>query len=154
MRAEPRRRSHMIGSKWLRSGTSTPANNVREARDPKVGSEIGGSGANQGGNSGIVMETTIQGNIYVLSENHEMIIEGSNKAVILLPQNQETLSLDKGNNSTEDIHEIIVSDPKRRRLGPEENSPEEDISISPQEEILNQKNLYQAGAAMQTRHSS
>ena len=39
-------------------------------------------------------------------------------------------------------------DPKRRKLGPEESGPSEDVTKSPQEEDENQKNMFFTGAPL------
>lgn len=68
--------------------------------------------------------------------------------------NEEGSFKDKGVITSGEFTEMIVSETKKRRLGLEENNPSEEMCISPQLDIVNQKNLLLAGSAMQTRHSS
>lgn len=54
-----------------------------------------------------------------------------NKKIMLLPPFVENKSICEGNNITEDSAEIIISDPKRRRVGHEDNGLDTEMSTSP-----------------------
>ncbi|KAK1366218.1 hypothetical protein POM88_041779 [Heracleum sosnowskyi] len=56
MRAEPRRRSHTMGSKWLRSGGTIPSNNARDDRGAKAGTVKDAAEISQSG-SPLLMST-------------------------------------------------------------------------------------------------
>lgn len=57
----------------------------------------------------------------------------------LVPIIQENKLSDLGNNQGDNLNEILVIDPKRRRLGQEETIMDEDVSMSPQDKNHNQK---------------
>ncbi|KAK1372281.1 hypothetical protein POM88_028474 [Heracleum sosnowskyi] len=148
MRAEPRRRNHTIGSKWLRMGGVSPANNTTADSDDKVVTEIDASSLSQGGKSGISADRNKQDTMLVSGEKHGDISD-INKS--LLSKNQEgntheTLAIAEVEN-----HDLLVIDPKRRRMdketGPSEfTSTNVDTIMSPREsESQNQKKLVFGG---------
>lgn len=56
MRAEPRRRNHTLGSKWLRTGGTVPVNPTADDNMNKVVIEIGANSIKQGGKSRIEVD--------------------------------------------------------------------------------------------------
>ncbi|KAK1396097.1 hypothetical protein POM88_005960 [Heracleum sosnowskyi] len=114
MRAEPRRRTHTMGNKWLRSGGSILASNARDDRGVNVVTVKDAAEIMHNVNSGIVRETSSQGIMSSLGRNLGMTTGAHNKSKNLVPQIQENKSSDEGNNNEGDFNEIIVSNPKRR----------------------------------------
>ncbi|KAK1363545.1 hypothetical protein POM88_039106 [Heracleum sosnowskyi] len=137
MRAEPRRKSHTMGAKWLRPGGITPA---ASTVNKGIGEEI------------ISCNSMIRtGGSY-----------GNNYSVEQKEKNRESITAEAGINNVTKIMELIINDPRRIRTErPKLNRPrdvvdhEEDIEMALENNGMeNQKNLLVAGAARQTRQSS
>ncbi|KAK1403248.1 hypothetical protein POM88_002853 [Heracleum sosnowskyi] len=131
MRAEPRRRSHSMGSKWLRTGGSTPVTVANEDAGGKSPAEIIATEISQGGKTGGDKAGKPNDNMQVIGEKSGVVTGVVNKSTILIPPIVENESVRAGNNADGDSNEIIVSDPKRRRVGQEEEIPNTDILMSP-----------------------
>ncbi|KAK1388511.1 hypothetical protein POM88_016689 [Heracleum sosnowskyi] len=134
MRAEPRRRSHTIGSKWLRSGVLGP------------------------GNSTVVDSGTGRREVVTVN-NDNSGLQGDNVGggATNAEQNGE-LSKQAGDNNVSEPNEIIVLETKRRRMGqdiePTMENRTHDVKMTNQEESnQNQKNGLLAGTALQARLS-
>lgn len=165
LRADPKRKMHTMGARWLRSGGTSQARNSGEMR--------GGNGDNHdpvkdgslpqtGGFSG---KTITAGDI----------VQGAGKGVNqgTVGENQETSKLNlpikisnqnsnlqlEGNVNGLDMNEISIMDPKRRRVdGPQENSENTGQTQAIHMEIqmtqpTESKNESMASAALQTRQA-
>lgn len=161
MRADPKRRSHTMGSKWLRQGGTTPVNMTGEKeRDKSNAVILADTEIGNGEKSGKQTNTEVRGNLPTDSEF--LGVKGADPII-----SQQSTPFSKTVHSSEtdnsnDNHEISFSDPKRRRMGQETDTPDEDMITSPTEESMsdisrslnqNQKNLYLAGTAAQSRPS-
>lgn len=170
LRAEPRRKTHTMGDKWLKSGGASQAKNsgmgnmeskdkagpVKVAQDQQIATNSGIGVTVGAGDKG--------GNVGINANNMEL--------VNLNAQNQFTLN----NSNTEraeneggpDTSELIVVESKRRRVGldqlidsslikepnivlRQEQDTDMDTYVGQETES---KNEFLAGAATQTRHSS
>ncbi|KAK1376892.1 hypothetical protein POM88_033085 [Heracleum sosnowskyi] len=159
MRAEPRRKMHTMGNKWLWPGGTMTAKNVGED------TEIMERSAKTAHESNHVDSGIVLGN-----NSHELAPSGGKfKGAMISPHinhnsmvttNQGNKSLGEGNDKDMDPNVIIVTDLKRRRMGNEYgpefvDNPEMDMTSSPQStDVENQKNMLMTGAAMQARPSS
>ena len=119
------------------------------------------TGVLEKGNSGIDAGTGSHGILATISKNHGVTGGIHNKSQKVVTISKENKTLENSNDT--DINEIIFTDPKRKRVAHENNSPDEDMVSSLHEEEmeesnqdvqLEQKNLYLAGTASQSRHSS
>ncbi|KAK1395060.1 hypothetical protein POM88_014116 [Heracleum sosnowskyi] len=158
MRADPRRRMHTMGSKWLRPGGVTPVKSSVEEGGVRSGSVTNARGINHG-NSGMDLGDNLKATTSSVGVNQG---EAGKQIVTfesLLPRSQGNKSSTNGKNIIVDPKEMSSNDPKKRRVediyGPEiRESPDLEMLLSPQEhEIQNQKNLLMAGAALQARQS-
>ncbi|KAK1373989.1 hypothetical protein POM88_030182 [Heracleum sosnowskyi] len=161
MGADPKRRSHTMGNKWLRSGGAVPVNNAGEEESDKSDVVKIATVIRVNEKSGIDTETRSHGSLATVSENQGVkggVHDNSQNSVVLFKENKSIAY-----ESNKDINEIIFTDPKRRRVDQDITSPyedmvnsprEEDMDDSTQKEQLNQKNLYLAGTALQSCHSS
>lgn len=149
MRAEPRRRNYTMGSKWLKSGGSTPASSTVAGKGAKVVAVNDAVPITVNVNSGISGEDHAKGTPIMQGGNVRRSSHNLNSSNKLVPDFQENNLSDLDNSNAGDLNEMFVADPKRRRLGSEELSPYEDVSMSPSDEDQNQKNGFLAGAAMQ-----
>lgn len=118
MRAESRRKTHTMGAKWLRHGSSNqPANMGGDGgrRPTTVVQETNGEGEDQGVNLGGLVGNRKLDKVLVTGGN-----QGGNVIVDmdmqqLLPQNQEIQIQGGENSDKETSNEIFVAEPKRRR---------------------------------------
>lgn len=115
MRAEPRRRTHTMGSKWLRQGGIIPMKSTGEDGgdkfvNPIISDEISHE------KSGTLIDGKVEGKTSSAGENNGGTAKqmGSNQS--LLPQNQVSKLYKEGKENYVDPNEIIVTDPKRRRM--------------------------------------
>ncbi|KAK1396024.1 hypothetical protein POM88_005887 [Heracleum sosnowskyi] len=160
MRADPRRRSHTIDSKWLRMGGATQASDTVIDNSGNSVTEIGANVITVGEKSGITTVGDRTDNVGKKGENQGAlsVIDSSNTKLSTI--NSELKFQKLFTTAEVENVEILVADPKRRKMentfGPnEESNFEEDTCMSPQEDVdQNQKNLILAGAAQQARHSS
>ncbi|KAK1366404.1 hypothetical protein POM88_041965 [Heracleum sosnowskyi] len=164
MRAEPRRKNHTMGAKWLRQGGIIPVS--------LVGMNDGEPQRKEGnGDHGTDNHTPIKLGI---SANNNGVgqsdMTGGNKGgdysevvTTVMPKNPHFLN-DRREDNISDFEQIglSITDPKRRRLDepilerPNNNlNAKDDIMIESQEgNSQDSKNLLLAGAAMQTRQTS
>lgn len=91
-------------------------------------------GVNSGTNSKDIMHS--------LGGKSRTLTEVLNKPTMLLPQNEKNKSISEKNNIDRDCNEINVSDPKRRKMGHEDNSQDTEMVTSPNEENQNQKSFF------------
>lgn len=161
MRAEPKRRSHTIGNKWLRPGGAIPASQSGETDSDKSTAVNAATDNSKCRNSGSDLRTKIEGKVPAVGENQGIIAGLQDRSQQLVIFHNDSNSV--GNLNSLDNNDIIVNDPKRRRTAQDNASPDEVMFNSPngenmqdilQNEQLNQKNLIMAGTAMQSRHSS
>lgn len=159
MRAEPRRKMHTMGNRWLRPSGVAPMKDTVEETINMESSETTNV-ITMYEKSGSLLSNNVQKKGRLGGEN---LGENLARNVIcskLLPDNQGTVSIQEKTDKEVDQYELVITDPKRRRVGEEHgptkiDNPDLEMSVSPQEdENSNQKNLYLAGAALQTRHSS
>ncbi|KAK1365021.1 hypothetical protein POM88_040582 [Heracleum sosnowskyi] len=155
MRAEPRRKNHTIGSKWLRSGSAIPAAKSGEKEEQikgKTVTENHGSAILVGGKEGMVIDTDkgiSQGEIIgnALGDN---IVAISQQNII---QNKNILA--EKLNDRVDEQELNIVDPKRRRTNAfvsHITEPQDEQVVDNSMEINdNPKNLLEAGAVPQPR---
>lgn len=160
MRADPRRKSYSMGSKWLRQGGGAPFQStvLPDAGGSNVGSgKDGGDGPNQAksGERGDMVERNIR-DIVMSDKGNDNIIERENQQGIF--QNRVE---DYGAILQEPVlsDTINFTDPKRRRtdepIGEQPSGyTDEDrgMEFSTSNEV-GQKNLDGAGHAMQARQS-
>lgn len=164
MRAEPKRKNHTIGAKWLRQGNNFPATNMTEGRERGSEKTVSGFGAGVKHNPMILgirndKEVAITGDDVngkygcsydvVLHDTSNPV--GQNSNFILEGQNNRQVNSDG----------LIVLDTKRRRVGgldQNQNGPKEvkdsnDVVMhDPKEDNnQNQKNGLLAGTAVQAR---
>lgn len=159
MRAEPRRRMHTMGSKWLRPGGAAPVKSKVDEAGNVADTESNG---NEIIPEKIGIDTNRNLNEIALKggDNSGGLLMQSTSCNNVLTNNQESKSDLNGKDKDVDLNEILITDPKRRRVdnayGPQiQASPYTEMSLSPQEDVeTNQKNLYLASAALQVRHSS
>lgn len=149
-----------MGNKWLRSGGATPASNNDKREEDKLRSVNVAIEISDGENSGAVTtDKSLGGSISIPDK---LGVSGGKQDI---NQNNSLVSPNSiiMTNNNKDINEIIVTDPKRRRVAQDNKSPAEDLNNNPQEQDMvdsttveqqNQKNLYLAGTALQSRHSS
>lgn len=147
MRADHRRRSHTMGSKWLKPGGATAATGATAKESDSVDTI---NHATMQIDSGIL--GTEKGRTDQRSKNSS-VYHGDQTGLQDKSKNQFQLFQESVSTMTEeniegDNIEIIVSDPKRRRKAHETTSPDEEMNQSPDVENENQKNLLMAGAAM------
>lgn len=159
MRAEPRRRSHTIGSKWLRSGVSGPGKSTvvdsgtgRGEVVTVINADSGLQGDNVGGYGidrplGVIQG---RGEIQGISINSNLA-SGATTA----DQNGK-LSKQAEDNNISESNDLIVLEVKRRRMGqdtePMLENRTHDVEMTNQEESnQNQKNGLLAGTALQAR---
>lgn len=164
MRAEPRRRSHTIGIKWLKQGGPPPVTN--QGTNPV---RKGGDGVEQTAGK---VSTEIKQNPVIIGIEKDFVeiikqigliggdggIRGrlNEVGVIITTSNFAT-----GRDIVTDSEDngLISLDPKRRRVEePNTNNPNketepEDVTMTEEQsnEAHNQKNLLPAGSARQTR---
>lgn len=160
MKAEPRRRSYTMGSKWLRPGGVLPVGELSAGREDQVVSEINVEERNHG--------EIVGRKEFVSSQTGEIIMGGIGGEVSGKDKVVQNVSTEIQNSKFQiegkyvDLENkgLMVTDPKRRRLGhdigpdglAEENA---DIEMETQENATtNQKNFFLAGSALQARHSS
>ena len=171
LRAEPRRKTHTVGSRWLRNPNSVQATNSGEkigATAGKMNSVIGGIMQQTSVNNGIGLD----GGAFQKADNAgggkgDMV--GVNKGGIIEDNAQRT-DLNEGNEHNLknqgdgqktglDSSELFIVDPKRRRLGLDQTVEdkqefEDDTSMETGEDNQSiSKNEFMAGAALQTRQS-
>lgn len=157
MRDEPRRRTYMMGNKWLRHGSSFPVKNTVD--EDKADSSII-SDEIHNVESGIQIARKAGEQPASVGGNNRRLPKQTISNQSLLPQNQGKIIHTEGNDNAEDLDELIVTKPKCLKLdtvyGPETiENPEMEMEASPEgNEDLNQKNEFLAGAASQARHSS
>lgn len=161
MHADPPRRNHTIGSKWLRMGGGVfPASNMVAAHGNKSVTEIGANEIRKGDKSGITIVRDGFDNVGERRENQGAISALANINTSLLTNNQKNKIQNLFTSAEVENTEFLVADPKRRRMDQEIRSTErrnmkEDTLMSPQDEDnQNQKNSILMGAVMQARHSS
>lgn len=160
MKADSRRKAHMMGSKWLRSGGTSQTASTAEEGGPgkgKVSDESGGKDISNYKKSGYVGERS--GKLLVT-------VDGENQGKMLLTDKvtpnqliKNHISINHGVENQFDNSEILLLDPKRRRIdqpissGPTEVLTQEIDTIMDSEDCNeeNQKNLLTAGAARQVR---
>lgn len=161
MRAEPRRRSHTMGSKWLRSGGKIPASNTGDSSGTGgrevvtvIGADSGYQGTKIGGDEKGDMMGENQGRreINGLTDNSNL------KIITKITDQTDVISEQAGDNNGPELNEIFVLDPKRRRMDQVNESTkkdhEQDVEMLNHEDInQNQKNGLLAGTAMQARLS-
>ncbi|KAK1366716.1 hypothetical protein POM88_042277 [Heracleum sosnowskyi] len=116
MRADPRRCSHTIGSKWLRIGGALPASNTVAADNNKSGAEIDANLIRKGDKSGTTVVSDRGDNVGERRENQGAISNLANRNISLLTNNQENKFQDLFTNTEVENTELIVADPKRRRM--------------------------------------
>lgn len=159
MKAEPRRKNHTIGAKWLRQGNQTPMNNPMPEMETRV--EEGGSVIVAGdrkdpkkvGDKVVIFgNNRTQGGREKIGGDFAEI--GANKIITarqISNSNQEgDVIMDCG---------LLIVDPKRRRvediesIGPSQQNIQEDVTMMEKNNIesQNQKNEIMAGAAEQAR---
>ncbi|KAK1378352.1 hypothetical protein POM88_025096 [Heracleum sosnowskyi] len=160
MRVDPRRHSHTIGNKWLRPGGTISVNKTGEGSD-KLNPEKIAVVRNVSGKSVIDTDTTSEEMVITESRSSGAKSGHQGNPHKSSPLYQESSYIEGENNN--DNSEILLTDPKRRRVAnsvrsPENNivsSPREvDMNDSPQEEQQNQKNLILTGTALHARQSS
>lgn len=158
MRAEPKRRQHTIGSKWLKQGGSIPvASTAAESAGGgnRVNSIIvAGEGSNNG-KSGIATSRIDDDQRDVTDSNSQGIIRAKNLGSGLLNDKgilNEGREYDKSN--LED-NGLVVVDPKRRRTEHEDGkSPSDEIMLDTHVITkVDQKNLQMAGSGSEARRS-
>ncbi|KAK1374639.1 hypothetical protein POM88_030832 [Heracleum sosnowskyi] len=157
----PRRRSHSIGSRWLRMGGAVQFSNKEEYKSENSGTEIVANEIKKGEKSGLIVENTRQDKVIDTGVNQggkqiDGVIVNANLAVKGQDNKiQNTNTVTEGDNIV-----LVVNDPKRRRMDQDNgmldhNTVDMDTQTSPHEiEVQNQKNGLLAGAAWQARHSS
>lgn len=156
LRAEPRRKTHTMGAKWLRSGGEIQARYSceKDGKDEdKASPEIVAQNQQLSNISGIVTQTTSndQGEI-------PGIIMGIKQVDKYLPAGNNSNLFKEGEFGGPDS--LIILDPKRRRktLDQDKNSciaQEQVTDMETQEgESQSSKNELSAGVASQPRHSS
>lgn len=158
MRVEHRRKTHTIGSKWLRQGGVTVQSPAAGSGSKSISGNGGGDVINHviGGTGSNRKEHDTRDNIPVVTEGHNF----QNKS--------RTMDIDVSENSEagfqeiNGIEDVVVMDPKRRRTEePIEERPIAATQVEKQDQIdciqiseKDQKNLNMAGSAKQARPSS
>ncbi|KAK1374683.1 hypothetical protein POM88_030876 [Heracleum sosnowskyi] len=157
MRAEPRRKNHTLGSKWLRPGGGFPAaSSAKKERSVmgKVVTENNGSVDNKGVNEGMMVDI-LNGDKGI---NHG-VIQGGSSNFNRAPNLQNIINHNNNNlkdkTAEVDVTEIPIVDPKIRRINESSNKnaeetsgQDDDISMEIQD---GSKNLILAGAVQQPR---
>lgn len=160
MKAEPRRKNHTIGAKWLRQGGRTPTT-FRPEKGMESSSTAnpmkGASGDNGSGNSGITedMEITNKGDGRGVDKGGNI---AHDKTVM------SGINLNIGERETLDLTEstgLLFMEQKRRRVeepnitGPIGNNNSADLKMTDTHNNTKEdpKNELKVGAAMQTRQS-
>lgn len=159
MKAEPRRRNHVIGSKWLRQGGQIPATSGMTEMEGRTGKKVIVMGATSKHDPVIVGAEINTGKISGVRSG------GNNNGAILVekvaPKIQIGGHILNENKDGEVVidHGLVVMDPKHRRV--EETDINESaqthgpIDVTMTETYIsptqNQKNETEAGAAMQAR---
>lgn len=129
--------------------------NPMDAEEGNSDKETNTEGSNRGKAIRLLEEKVVE-NPQMIGENKGIKTQQNNNIQSLLPQNM----VNKSYNSRVDPNELIIADPKRRRMdityGPDiTESLDSEMVPSPQEnESSNQKNLFLASAVLQARHSS
>lgn len=160
MRADPRRRSHTIGSKWLRMGGATQTSSPGTVNGEKSVTENNANEIMRGEKSGIVVPSDKQDQETDMGVNPGAISAAVNRNISLVPNNREQVIQNLLTANVGDNTELLISDPKRRRMdqvigSSEAITTDKDVIMSPQDENnQNQKNGILAAAAVQARHSS
>lgn len=145
MRADPKRRSYTMGSKWLRPGGAIPVNKSGEEEADKSNAVKVAPANRDNAESGIGVENRSQIIVLTDSVNQGVRdgIHGKSHQLAIFPREKSAESL------------------KRRRTAQDEKSPEVNMISSPHVEEMegvtnteqNQKNLLLAGTALQSRQS-
>lgn len=156
MKAEPRRRIHIMGAKWPRQGGKNPVVfSVKQTEDEgrKVDTRKDSIKGKNPENSSNRMDMAITSQQIVLGDNIvESVVIGENISqtnVNNVRITEESISLNKESG-------LHIVDPKRRRIeepnasGPLCNNNEEEIYTDMTEDLVS-KNGLMAGSARQTR---
>lgn len=158
LRAEPKRRTHTIGARWLRNGGNFQAKNSGgngEGSTDKESSVIDAQDNQDATNVGLDSMTKH-------NQRRSLVITDGNLSKhiqpIITPSNQSDTDLEDGNN--EQINLVLnLVDPKRRRTEQKQqasivSTQQQDIEMKSQEESSSgSKNDLLAGSAMQARLS-
>lgn len=133
MRAEQRKRMHTMESKWLRSGGAIPVNNTGDEKGDNIVTVKNATEISHSVKSGTVEESNSKGVEPKQGKISGVLSANLNNFINLLPIIQENIVTNLDSNNGEDLNVILVNDPKRRKLGQEEASPDVDMSTSPQD---------------------
>ncbi|KAK1399917.1 CCHC-type domain-containing protein [Heracleum sosnowskyi] len=162
LRADPRRKTHTLGAKWLRNGGGMSMNNSGEMGKGFMDKESPGKDAHE-------QQLSIKSGIGLTANLLDRWESGENSARYpgeICTSQPNQLSIQNSNMRVDNvangpnITELKVMDPKRRRvsLGQTNNSPTDQDQPKEMETLyvqgLESKNELLAGAARQTRHSS
>lgn len=160
LRADPRRKTHTMGARWLRNGGSFQEGNSGGKTEEGVDKETNGKGAElqqNGVKSGIGLLTN-QINKDVSSGYITGNLDNVNQEGIHLTYIQNSNSRLEGNNNGPDSLTIVDSKRRRTSLESEEDADKAQEQVTDMETQYgdNQvsKNDLLAGAALQARHSS
>lgn len=151
MRAEPRRRNHTIGSKWLRYGGVSQATETMDGKGKdNVYPLIGAGEVQKHGNSGIVI-TELGNNQLTQTGAVSGIIKSVNIAGTV--NEEEKTPTEKQVNAGNDFENngLLIMDPKRRRTEVATGPSDAEMADSQTSTQQNQKNEKRAGAALQAR---
>lgn len=155
MRAEPRRKMHTMGAKWLRPGGTSPVVVAREedgGGGSKFVTEIVAHKSQPSEKSEIPTETGVH--------DRRIIIGGIKGAVSA--KNQDSTTVPMGGNYFEnhdvENNEVILVNLKRQRVGQdvgpiELTTQKDDVMITSEGDVSCPKNYLLAGAAVQARHT-
>lgn len=159
LKADPRRRSYALGSKWLRQGGAIPAAGSPYGNGDKVVTANNVNDINQG---------EISGEAGTLNKESEPLSLGVKSGVVAVTdmiiqdkslQDMQS-KIQEGKYAEVDSNGLVIMDPKRRRLdyddGPDKivGQTEDTVMEIQEGEVQNQKNLILASSALQARHSS
>lgn len=158
MKAEPQRKNHTIGSKWLRQGAQIQGGGERPemgVRSEKAVSVIGGADKGNskfpGDKAVIFSNSNIQGGEKI---GNDYAVVGDSNIKIGVQNSNINMEGDSIMNSG-----LVIMDPKRRRVdeiehgGPSSEKGLEDVIMVEKQnnELQDQKNGLLAGAAEQAR---
>lgn len=159
MKAEPKRRVHTIGAKWLRTGGVSPAVSTGEGHEHNGSNSVSvnaATGQQQGEKLGEIRDNEMR--IHRLNSRvNTGVMTGTETNF----QINISTGLEAGKSVDTENNELIITDVKRRRMDQEVGLTEslthheEDVDMGHEDDLkLGSKNLGWAGAALQARHSS
>lgn len=159
MKAEPRRRNHVIGSKWLRQGGQTHGNKTATETENRVADRNSEIGAVEKSNPLILGEGIVTTGVNELQGDGDNLGSDNAKRLGLINQTAGYFSKESRAGNLSLDHGLNIVDPKRRRVDEiisDETGPKQaqlDIAmIDSQEDISqNQKNGQEADVARQPR---